>query len=434
MEAKMPSPLRSVARQSRSTPLGSINNPNSNAYQALVGMADDLAVGNGGVEGLSPISYETSVGITAVWRAANLIAGSIAALPFHVYEKGPDGSRRMVGPGEPGYWIDDDPNPEWLPNILWETSILDCLLAGNCYWGVEVDGLGRPARITPIEPKRVRVGRSREDGLKYFQIDSAEVFREYRDGAGEIVHIPGMTFDNVKGVSVISACRMALQVTRAAEESGARAFANDSTPGGILETDADLEVDEVNKLKAAWERHHRGGANRNRIAVVTNGAKYRQTQLNLADMQFLESRKFQVSEVARMFGVPNYLLFDQEKTSSWGSGIEEQGRNMLTFTFSQWITRFENAVTKRILAGLPNTYGKFELKGLLRADIDRRGRFYALGRQWGWYSINDIRRLEEMDGIGPEGDDYLQPMNMTPVAPNGENDPLMMKSLPLNDA
>ena len=196
--------LRRLIQARSGTPLGSINDPSTPLYQALSGIADGVAVGVGGsVGGLPGMNYETSIRVTAVYRAVQIIAGTIGALPFHLYEETADGTKLRLAPGSKLRSLEDDPHPDLLPNVFWETSIAHVLLAGNCYWRVLFDGLGNPRQLVPIEPKRVQCGRAM-DGRKYYIVDGHEIYADYRPGeGGEIVHIPGFSLDGVKGISVV---------------------------------------------------------------------------------------------------------------------------------------------------------------------------------------------------------------------------------------
>ncbi len=412
--------LRSLVREVRETPLTGINDPTMPLYQSIAGWLDGLG-GASRVANLPAVNPETAIRITAVYRAVKIIASTIGMLPFTIYSKADTGEKSPISPTHPGSWLVDTPNPEVTRSVFWETSIGHCLLSGNCYWFVQKDGLERARELWPINPKRVQVLRDPATRRKFYTLDNDQSvpYADYlADGSGEIVHVMDWSQDGLKGVSVLRQARLALQINMAAEEFAARLFADGSLPGGIITTNADLNEDQARKLKDRWERYHKGLSNAHRVAVLDNGASWQQTMISPEEAQFLQTRGFQVQEIARLFGIAPHLLADVTQSTSWGKGIEEQMRNTVTFTLQPFVRRFEDAASFKVLSRWPNLYGRFDLNELLRGDTFRRYQGYAFGRQWGFLSINDIRRMEDLPNV-PGGDDYMVPMNMTNATPNG---------------
>lgn len=411
--------LRNIERRV-GTGLSGINDPTMPLYQALAGWIDGIG-GGSSVPGLPAINYETALRATAMWRGVNIIAGTIGSMPFGIFDDRGDGKgATRIANSSPWKWLEDSPNPEVTPQIFWETSIGHCVLGGNCYWYAPKDGLGRIAELWPIEPKRVQVARDPDTKRKFYVVDGDHdvPFADYdpRTGDGEIIHIPAFSIDGTRGINIIRHARLSLQAALGREELAARAIADSSAPGGILTTDADLSDDQARRLKARWESQHRGLQNAYRVAVLDNGAKWEAVKVSLADLELMKFMGWDVQQIARILGIPPHLLADVQGSTSWGTGIEEQGRNMVTFTFGQWVTRFEQGVTYRVLGHRANLSGQFNLDRLVRGDIYKRYRAYGLGRMWGLLATNDMRRAEGMTTIDGGDDDFIVPTNQMLLA------------------
>ncbi|NJN53294.1 MAG: phage portal protein [Anaerolineae bacterium] len=211
-------------------------------------------------------------------------------------------------------------------------------------------------------------------------------------------------------VSVISYARDSFGLTLAAERYGSRLFRNDSRPGGVLQTPNKLKPDAAARLKASWNAAHTGGG-QHRVAVLEEGIEWKQIGISPEEAQFLGTREFQAEDVCRWFRVPPHMVGLTSKATSWGSGIEEMTIGFLTYTLQPWLTRWTQAIRRDLILA-PNSYfADFVTSALLKGDTEGRYNAYAIGRQWGWLSVNDIRRFENMNPV-PNGDAYLQPMNM----------------------
>lgn len=360
------------------------------------------------------VNEVTSLGVPAVWRAVNLIASGSASLPLHAFKPDNTGFGVQQTTGQAAELL-ADPHPDLSPFELWELVYCSLLLWGNAYLRILRDRLGVIKELWFIAPNRCKAGRTSVDGSKVYQLDNGDVGLTDR----EILHIPGFGYDGICGVAPITAARQGLGLTLAAEEFGARFFGNGSMSGGILQTDQRLQPAQADALKRAWESKHKGLPNAHEIAVLDSGAKFQPMTIPPNDAQFLETRKFQVGEIARLFGVPPHLLMDTDRSTSWGTGIEQQQIGFVVFTLRPWLTRVEQRLTKLVQPG--NVYVKYSVEGLLRGDTAQRYASYAQGRQWGWLSVNDVRRLEDLPPV-PDGDDYWQPLNMVPITSDPEPD------------
>ncbi|MBP9918704.1 MAG: phage portal protein [Dermatophilaceae bacterium] len=366
----------------------------------------------------------------AVWRAVNLIAGSIASLPLHPYRSDGD-TRTRVLTGRAADLL-AKPHPDMTPYELWETVLTHVLLWGNGYLRIVRDSLGTIRELWVIHPARVKAGRA-SDGTKVYAVDGGK--HAWTDD--EVLHLPGFGYDGVCGVSPIRVARQGIGLALAAEEYGARLFGSGSLASGVLQTDARLSSDQADAVQARWEAKRAGLEGAHKVIVLDSGVKFTQLTIPPEDAQFLQSRSFQVSEVARMFGVPPHMLMDTDKSTSWGTGIEQQTLGWVVFTLRSWLTRIEQRVT-RILAPEP-VYARYSIEGLLRGDSTARASYYRQMWEVGAFSTNEIRGLEEMgpvDGgdaryvplnFGELGDSALADPQTEPVDPSGPVSPGRVK-------
>lgn len=355
------------------------------------------------VEAGVTVNETSSLGMPAVWRAVNLIAGAAASLPLHAYRTGDQG-RRVVTTGQAAALL-RDPHPDMTPFELWETVFAHMLLWGNAYLWIGRNTLGQVAELWPIHPGRVKVGRTSDVGRKVYSIDSGDM--EHDDST--ILHLPAFGYDGVCGVSPVRIARQGIGLALAAEEYGARLFGSGSLASGILQTDQRLTQEQADMLSARWKTKRAGLKSAHETIILDAGAKFHQLTIPPEDAQFLQSRSFQISEVARMFGVPPHMLMDTDKSTSWGTGIEQQSIGFVVYTLRPWLTRVEQRVS-RMLRPQP-VYARYVVEGLLRGDSTQRAAFYKQMWDIGVLSTNDIRELEERGPV-EGGDTRYRPLNM----------------------
>lgn len=369
-----------------------------------------------------------SLAMAAVWRGVNLLSGVCAALPLKGYRRGADDSRSALPVP-----ILSDPHPELTAYEFWRLTYVHRLLWGNFYAFKVRGGVGHVLQLLPLSPEGMRVGRYRwaMNGSN----PTGKVFA-YSDESGshswtpaEVLHIPGFGYDGVTGVSPIRMARQAIGLSLAAEKYGAKLFGSGSLMSGALQTDQRLTEDQAALLKANWKAKMAGLDHAHEVAILDSGAKFQSLTMPNNDAQFLETRKFQAGEIERFIGVPPFLMMDTEKSTSWGTGLEQQATGWVTFDLApQWLRPTEARITKELM--LPNVAGdsfaEYSVEGLLRGDSAARGLFYRIMREVGAFSANDIRRLENRPPI-EDGDQYLQPLNLAPLgttppaASNGPN-------------
>lgn len=366
----------------------------------------------------------TAMQTTAVYACVRILAESIAGLPLHLYEYRGNGKERV--PQHPLYFLlHDAPNPEMTSFIFRETMMIHLLLWGNSYAQILRDGRGRVMGLYPLLPNRMSVGRDESGEIVYTYTPMSESNphlkgqRQITLRREDVLHIPGLGFDGLVGYSPIAMAKNAIGIALATEEYGAAFFKNGARPGGVLEHPGVLK--DPSKLRESWHAVYGGTMNTGRIAVLEEGVKYQQIAIPPEEAQFLETRKFQIDEIARLYRVPPHMVGDLEKSSF--SNIEQQSLEFVKYTLNPWVVRWEQALQKALLTEKERKdyFIRFNVDGLLRGDYKSRMEGYAIGRQNGWLSANDIRSLEDMNPIEAEegGDLYLINGNMTKLRDAG---------------
>jgi HK97 family phage portal protein len=358
-----------------------------------------------------PVSPEAAMRLSAVYACIRVIAEDIASLPLHVYrplEK--RGKARAVDAVEYSV-LHDAPNP-LMTSVVWrELQVAHVLGWGNAYSEIETNRRGDVIGLWPIAPWCCKPRLTTNGmGLVYrVTVPGREVVTL---PASKVLHVPGLSFDGVEGFSVIGAARNATGLGIAAERFGSRFFSNASRPAGALKVPPGVKSKEAAEALASWNHSNAGLDNAGRTALLMAGAEWQKIGLSNEEAQYLELRKFQVTEIARMFRVPPHMIADLERATF--SNIEHQSLQYVMHTLRPWLVRFEQEYKRKIFAGR-DLSAEYAIDGLIRGDIKARSDYYVKGRQWGWLSANDIRDLENLNPI-EGGDTYLTPMNMVDAA------------------
>ena len=372
-----------------------------------------------------PVNERTAMQTTAVYACVRILADAIASLPLHVYEYQDDGGKKLVHDHPLYYLLHDEPNPEMTSFVFRETLMSHLLIWGNAYAQIIRDGAGRVLGLYPLLPDKMEVQRDDRGNIYYVysrNSDENPMFKEYGNiklKAEDVLHIPGLGFDGLIGYSPIAMAKNAVGMTLACEEYGASFFANGANPGGVLEHPGVLK--DPSKVRESWNSVYRGVNNAHKIAVLEEGMKYQQIGIPPEEAQFLETRKFQINEIARLYRIPPHMVGDLDKSSF--SNIEQQSLEFVKYTLDPWVIRWEQSLQRSLF--LPGEKGKYFIKlnvdGLLRGDYQSRMNGYAVGRQNGWFSANDIREMENMNPIPDEegGNLYLVNGAMTKLADAG---------------
>ena len=370
------------------------------------------------------VNERSAMQMTAVYACVRILSEAVAGLPVHLYRYAENGNKEKATDHPLYFLLHDEPNPEMTSFIFRETLMTHLLLWGNAYAQIIRNGKGEILALYPLMPNRMTVDRDDKGRLYYEYMVSDSDAPTMKNGTvrlspSEVFHIPGLGFDGLVGYSPIAMAKNAIGLAIATEEYGSRFFANGATPGGILEHPGVLK--DPNKVRESWNAAFGGSGNSNKLAVLEEGMKYTPISISPNEAQFLETRKFQIDEIARIFRVPPHLIGDLEKATF--SNIENQSREFVTYTLNPWLVRWEQSMARALFnqEEKSNLFFKFSVDGLLRGDYQSRMNGYSIGIQNGFMCPNDVRELEDMDLIPDElgGNRYMCNGNMVDIGSAG---------------
>ena len=378
------------------------------------------------------VNARSAMQMTAVYSCVRILSEAVAGLPLQFYRYNDNGGKEKAVDHPLYFLLHDEPNPEMTSFVFRETLMTHLLLWGNAYSQIIRNGKGEIVALYPLMPDRMTVDRDEHGRLcyEYLVYDGDDV--DGRTGTdpkangkivrlhpADVLHIPGLGFDGLVGYSPIAMAKNAIGLAIAAEEYGSKFYANGAAPSGVLEHPGTLK--DPGRVRESWQSTFGGSSNANKIAVLEEGMKYTPISIAPNEAQFLETRKFQIDEIARIFRVPPHMVGDLDKSSF--SNIEQQSLEFVKYTLDPWVSRWEQAMVRALLSAEEKKkyFFKFNVDGLLRGDYQSRMTGYATARQNGWMSANDIRELENMDRIPEElgGDLYLINGNMTKLQDAG---------------
>jgi HK97 family phage portal protein len=366
------------------TDLVSINDP---ALAAWFGITPSYA-------GVS-VGEDSALSLSAVWRAVSLISGTIAGLPLKTMRDLGDGTRVRVSS-----FLDNPAGPESITAYEWvETVLAHLLIWGNAFLIHRYNGAGAIIGLTPVHPGCVSVEYAPGvPGGKTFKVSVDGKQREF--DASTMTHIPGLSSDGLRGFSPITVARHSLGTSIAADRSAAKMFSSGLLVSGVVSVEENVTQEEAKSIAESLSRNVGGWENAGEIALVNRKVKWQPWQMSSEDAQFLESRSFQVEEIARWYGIPPHLLMSTEKSTSWGTGIEEQNRGLARYTLSGWTTRIEQRLS-RLLA--QPRFVQFDYAGLLQPSPEVEIDLLIKQVRAGLLTPNEARRMRGMDPM-PDGD------------------------------
>lgn len=383
--------------------------PISNA--AVLAYVGDGSVSDAGVT----VNESVAMGTTAVWAAVQLLAGAIGTLPMDVFERRQQGGRISRGDHPIARLLALEPNEHMTWQVFGEALMANILLYGAGFVWIAKRGpdmrprelLLLPSRITHIEA-RGGVTRVVSGGVELRMT--------------EVLYIPGLSLNGLVGLSPINYGKGAIGLAVAAEQQASSFFANGSRLSGFLEAPKTMSKEALERLRMSWEKLHSGAKNAFRTAILEEGLQFKSATVPPEAAQMLESRKFQVTEVARIFGVPPHMLADLERATF--SNIEHQAISFVTYSLMRWVRRIEGEFDRKLFREDERgvMYTKLNPAALLRGDHAARGEFYTKMFNIGVFSINEIRCLEDHNPI-EHGDEHYRPLNMQPITPAPELPP-----------
>lgn len=374
-------------------------------------LANWLGIGNMSAAGVS-VTADTALRVAAVYSCVRVLAETLASLPLIVYRRKSGGGKERAT----DHWLyqilHNTPN-DWMTSFAWrEMGMAHLCLRGVAYSRMVPDRRRR-YQLVPVHPDRVRPTHLESGRLAYeVQLKSSKWVTVLQE---EMLRIPFMTLDGIFPITPIQAQREAIGAAYAAQDYGARFWANDARPtGGWIEMDGVFKDDEAaKKFRTQWQESMTG-ENRHKTVILQKGMKFNPMSLTMEDAQFLETRKLQRAEIAGIYRVPPHLIGDLER-ATWGN-IEHQSINFVMYTMQPWLARWEQELTRGLLTEQEQEeyFVEFLVDGLLRGDATARANYFRTAVLTGWMNRNEVREIENLnraDGL----DEFLTPLNMTPA-------------------
>lgn len=356
--------------------------------------AEFFNVGNPNYTGVV-VGEQTALSIPAVWRAVTLIAGTIASLPARTVQHNNDGTRLRVKS-----WV-DDPGWQQTPLEFWETVLTHLLLHGNAFLQHIYNGAGAVIALYPVHPLMVGVDFDTDDLRKAYRVTLANGQTRVMTDL-DMTHIPALSTDGIRGLSPIMVARNSFGTSIAGERAAARTFGRGAMHSGIITPEEDLDPGEAEEIKKSLQRKVGGWDNAGDIAVINRKLKFTPWTMSLEDAQFLQSRQFQIEEIARWFGVPPYELMQTEKQTSWGTGIEAQQRGLARQVLGPWTRRIEQRINRL----LPERRKmEFDFTALERPTPELEIELLLKQVDGGLITVNEARAIRNLAPI--EGGDVL---------------------------
>lgn len=350
------------------------------------------------------VDAKSAESISTVFAAVNLIAGTVASLPLHVFQRLPNGDRERASKHPLSILLGAMPNGTQTAFELREMMTAQCLLSGNAYAEIRWNRAGEVTELLPINPRDVTVVKL-PNGRHRYDVSTEGRVRSLL--AEEVLHLRDRSEDGLVGRSRVQVAREMLGGALALQAHGNKSFSNGARLSGVLQTPHQMTDEAIKRLGTSWREQFAGSDNAGKTAILENGLEFTPLSMSNEDAQFLQSRQFTVEEVARLFNVPPVLLGDLRHANF--SNSVEMMRHFVTVTLRPWLTRWEQAMERALLApsARQSHYIEHSAEGLLRGDSKHRAEFYKAGIEAGWMLPSEARRLENLPAI--EGIDDAQP-------------------------
>jgi HK97 family phage portal protein len=377
------------------------------AWRAIAGMPQASGIN---------VTPAVAMTFSAVFAAHKILAESTAMLPLFLMRRTSSGKSPATDQSLYGV-LHDVANPEMDAYLVRETMTSSMVGRGFAIGIVDYDTDGAITALWPVPPGRAEPARDAEKNLIYkitMPDGQMRVYPKWR-----ILHLRGMSPDGINSYSPITLQRQGIGLALAAETYGASFFGNGAAPQGVLLRPKEkpaLKEESAQRLINSWNDSHQGADKANKIALLEEGMDYKAIGISPEDAQFLQTREFQVEEIARWYRIPPPMLAMTDKTATYAS-VEAFGVQFVTYTLFPWLVRWEKSISAQLLYENQRSYlfAEHLMTAFLRGDTAARFTAYGQARNWGWLSVNDIRALENMNGIGKYGDIYLTPANMAPA-------------------
>lgn len=364
--------------------------------------------------GTMSIDTETAMKYSAVSACVRVRGETFASVPAVLYRKRADG-RDPVNDIALYDILHNRPNEEMAPFAFKETMLSNFDISGNSVCEKLVNSAGELVGLYPYRHEAVSIKRSPDTKKLIYEITGGTNTRTLQ--RNQVLHVPNLSFDGIVGLSPITYAASAIRLGLSYEEYGVKFYKNAATPSGVFEHPETLSEESFVRLKKDLNESYSGLKNTGKPMILEGGMKWAQTTINPIDAQLLESKYFQIEDICRIYRVPQHLINKLDRSTF--NNIEHQSLEFVMYTMLPIFKRFEDNINMQLLTPAQRKAGyyvEFKIDGLLRGDAKSRAEAYAVGRQWGWLSANDIRRLENQPTIGTQGDVYLSPSNMVDSA------------------
>ena len=366
------------------------------------------------------VTPETALQCSAFLACVRVISESVASLPLHLYRRLPSGGKEKASEQPLYRMLHQQPNPWQTALEFREQMTALYLMYGNSYAEIRPGAMGAVSELWPLHPSRMQVERLENGQLRYLYREPSG--RQTRYTQDQIFHLRWLTTDGVEGLQPSTLSRNAIGLAQALETHGSTYFGNGARPGIVLESDNPIPAEAAERLREQWERMHRGADRAFRTAVLPNGVKAHELSGSNEAAQYLETRQYQVVECCRAMRVPPHMI--QDLTRSTYSNIEVQGTEFVQHCLLPHLKRWEAAISRDLIVDDETFFAEHSVTGLLRGDSTARAQWYTAMLQCGVLSVNEIRELENLNPIGPDGDKRFMQLNMTTLDKVGQDAPV----------
>jgi HK97 family phage portal protein len=340
---------------------------------------------------------QTAFQLSAIYACCNLIAGAIAALPMHIYRVDQNGDRNRTLTDDVWWILNEEFSPRWSAAAAWEYMGLSLLLHGDAFARIWRGPNAQPIEIEPVHPSRVTVALdyARRRLVYTIEPEAGTPLPKVVLDQDDVIHVAGFGFNGFRGMSPLRySLRMASSVAMAAQDFSASFYANSARPDYVLQSEQKLGPEAIEQLRTQIEQRHQGTGKAFRPMVLQGGIELKPITMPMADMELLATRQFQIEEIARVYGVPPFMIGHNDKTTSWGSGVAEMGQGFVRFALRQHLNKFETELNRKLFRTAARR-AEFDTFDLERADMKTmfEGFRVALGRagEPGWMTAQEIR-------------------------------------------
>lgn len=370
------------------------------------------------------VSKDQAIRIATVWSCIRVLSETIASLPISLYEKDDDNRKIVLTNDKLNRLVGEKPSPLYNSFMFIERILTELCLGGNFYAIIERNAGGEPINLHPVAEKDVQVFISPDGRGLYYEVENSDTIHYPMSGTIQsmnMIHIKGLSFDGIVGKSPIVAAAETLGISIALDKHAGSFFKNGAAVGGILKHPGTLKPETAKRLRESWNTNHAGSLNVGKTAILEEGMEFQARSIPNNQAQFLETRQYQISDICRIFRVPNHLVNDL--TNSTYSNIEAQQIDFVVHTITPWIKRIESEFNDKLIPSNKKgkQYFKFNLTAILRGDSKARADYYRTLVNIGVMSPNEVRSLEDMNAAGEVSDEFYMQSNMLPLSKLGES-------------